>query len=165
MRYSKVWVAAGTLLLAAGPVRAQDVIAQRSLSLPLALAIAQGALGCAGEHGWHVSITMVDQAGQDMLFLRDPAAAPHTVENSRRKAYTARTTKMTSAAFADLWWKQDHTRVPQATLPGMIALAGGVPVKAGEDTIGAIGISGSPGGENDELCAKQALDGVAARLR
>ena len=146
------------------PASAHGVIEQPNVSLDLARALADHALVCARGRHYQVAITVVDRSGETLVFVHDDAANPHTFENSRRKAYTARTTKISTAKFADAWFAGDHARVPQATLPSMIALAGGLPIEARGDVIGGIGVSGSPGGDNDELCARRALDELSDQL-
>jgi uncharacterized protein GlcG (DUF336 family) len=99
--------------------------------------------------------------------LRGDGTGPHTFENSRRKAYTARTFRVSSAEFAKRL--TDPARAPntqaQSTLPGVIALAGALPIMVGEEVIGAVGVSGAPGGERDEACAKAGIDKVADQLK
>jgi uncharacterized protein GlcG (DUF336 family) len=89
--------------------------------------------------------------------IRGDNASPHTMENSRRKAYTANTFRASSAVFAKRVADGEAGPRQQATLPGIIAIAGGLPIKAGDDVIGAAAISGSPGG-NDEGCVQAGLD-------
>jgi uncharacterized protein GlcG (DUF336 family) len=95
--------------------------------------------------------------------VRDPTAGPHTAESSRCKAFTSATFGMTSAAFATL------TANPGAAglkdLSSVFALAGGVPIKAGNDVLGGIGVGGAPGGDKDEACASAGLQKVADQLK
>jgi uncharacterized protein GlcG (DUF336 family) len=84
------------------------------------------------------------------------------MENARRKAYTARTFKMTSEEFSQRMEKEPVRR-QQATLPGIIGIPGGVPIKVGDDVIGGVGLSGSPG--KDEDCVKAGLDKVKQYLQ
>jgi uncharacterized protein GlcG (DUF336 family) len=150
-----------TLSSAAG---AQGVVSERNLSLDLAKEIATTTLETCRKNGFHVSVTVLDRAAQVRVSLRDDGARPHTPENSRRKAYTARTFGVSSAEFASSL-ATNPARVAQATLPGVIALAGALPIKVGDDIIGAVGVSGSPGGDKDEACAKAGIDKVADQLK
>jgi uncharacterized protein GlcG (DUF336 family) len=84
------------------------------------------------------------------------------MENARRKAYTARTFKMTTDQFAKMM-ATSEVRKQQATLPGIIGIPGGVPVKVGDDVIGGVGLSGSPG--VDEPCVQAGLDKVKDQLQ
>jgi uncharacterized protein GlcG (DUF336 family) len=131
------------------------LLERKDLSLSVALTIANGALDACKQMGYAASVVVVDRAGATLVSLRGDGAGPHTVENARRKAYTALTFKMTTQAFVDEM-KTRPVRREQTTLPGVIAINGGVPIKAGNDVIGGIGLSGSPG--KDEECVKAGLD-------
>ncbi|RAI38945.1 GlcG/HbpS family heme-binding protein [Rhodoplanes roseus] len=158
--------AAALTVAAAGPASA-ELLTEKSLSLAQSLAMAQAAAETCKAQGYRVTVTVLGREGETRVVLRGDGASPHTVENSRRKAYTARTVRMSSADFAKR--VADPATAPtasaQATLPGFIALAGALPVKVGDDVIGAIGVSGAPGGERDEVCAKAGLDKIAADLK
>jgi uncharacterized protein GlcG (DUF336 family) len=91
-------------------------------------------------------------------------AGPHTVENSRRKAYTARTFGVPSGEFAERV-KNNPGASAVTVLPSIVAIQGGLPIKVGDDVVGAIGVSGAPGGEKDEACSKAAIDKVADLLK
>lgn len=135
----------------------------KDLSYAMIKAIAEGAVEACQAKGYHVSVTVVGRDGELLAQIRGDGAAPHTMENSRRKAYTALTFGSPSAMFAQQVAK-DPGAQQRATLPGIIGIGGGLPIKAGEEVIGGVGISGSPGG-NDEPCSKAGIDRVAAQLR
>jgi uncharacterized protein GlcG (DUF336 family) len=135
----------------------------KDLSYAMIKAIAEGAVEACQAKGYHVSVTVVGRDGELLAQIRGDGAAPHTMENSRRKAYTALTFGSPSAAFAQQVAK-DPGAQQRATLPGIIGIGGGLPIKAGEEVIGGVGISGSPGG-NDEPCSKAGIDRVAAQLK
>jgi len=143
------------------PAKAQ-LIERKDISYPMALAIAQGALEDCKARGYPVSVVVVDRAGANIVTLRADGAGPHTMENARRKAYTALTFKMTSEEFAKLM-ESNPVRRQQATLPGVIGIPGGVPVKVGNDVIAGVGLSGSPG--VDEPCVRAGLAKVADQLK
>src|ERR1700736_3832437 len=136
-------VAVPLFLSLAAPADAQ-LVERKDMSYPIALAIAQGALEDCKARGYPVSVVVVDRAGANMVTLRADGAGPHTMENARRKAYTALTFKMTTEEFAKLM-ETNAVRRKQATLPGVIGIPGGVPVKVGNDVIAGVGLSGSPG--------------------
>jgi uncharacterized protein GlcG (DUF336 family) len=143
------------------PANAQ-LIERKDLSLEIARTIAEAALESCKAKGYAVSVVVVDRGGDTMVALRGDNAGPHTMENARRKAYTARTFRMTTADFV----KEMATRPvrrEQTTLPGVIAIDGGVPVKVGNDVIGGVGLSGSPG--VDEPCVMAGLDKVKDQLK
>ena len=141
--------------------RAQLII-QKSLSPAMAVTMAQTAMETCKANGYRVSVTVLGNAGEVLIQLRGEGVGPHT-ENSQRKAYTARTFRVPSGVWAENLAK-DPLRAGQF-LTGVIALAGALPIKVGDDVIGAIGVSGAPGGEKDEACAKAALDKVADQLK
>jgi uncharacterized protein GlcG (DUF336 family) len=143
---------------------AQGVVSERNLSLDLAREIATTALETCRKNGFHVSVTVLDRAGQVRVSFRDDGARPHTPENSQRKAYTSRTFGIPSAEFASSV-TTNPARAAQATLTGVIALAGALPIKVGEEIVGSVGVSGSPGGDKDEACAKAGIDKVADQLK
>ena len=147
---------------AATHANAQGVVSQRIMSLPLAKAIAEAALSTCQAKGFHTSVAVVDRAGQLMVILRDEQAGPETPEMARRKAYTARVFRLPSLDF------QKRTMEPgyaaQRNAPDILALGGGVPIKIGEEVIGAVGSSGSSQ-ENDDACAKAGIAKVADQLK
>jgi len=89
--------------------------------------------------------------------------APAQPENSQRKAYTARTFRISSAEFTKRM-TNDPVKA-QMNLTGIIALAGALPIKVGDEVIGAVGVSGAPGGEKDEVCSQAGIDKVADQLK
>jgi uncharacterized protein GlcG (DUF336 family) len=145
----------------AAPASAQ-LLQRKDLSFPMALTIAQGALDDCKARGYATAVVVVDRGGDTIVALRADDAAPHTLENARRKAYTARTFKMTTEEFAKLM-ETNAVRRQQATLPHVIGIPGGVPIKVGNDVIGGVGLSGSPG--VDEPCVRAGLDKVADQLK
>jgi uncharacterized protein GlcG (DUF336 family) len=163
-RIAAILLAAIACLVAPTSARAQGVLSERNISLNLAWTIAEAALSACRQNGFHVSVAIVDRSGEVRFWLRDDDARPHTFENSRRKAYTARTFGIPSAEFAKLA-ASEPARAAQATLPNIVALAGALPIKVGDEIIGAVGVSGSPGGDKDEACAKAGLDKVADQLK
>src|SRR5216684_1477603 len=90
-------------------------------------------------------------------------ALPHTIENSQRKAYTARTFRISTGEFVQR--VKDNPTTGAVHLTGIVAAQGALPIKIGEDVIGAAGVSGAPGGDKDEACSKAGLDKVADQLK
>ena len=146
----------------AWPAQAQ-LVNHKDLSYAMIKAIAEGALEACQAKGYHVSVTVVGRDGTTLAQIRGDGAAPHTMENSRRKAYTALTFGSPSAQFAQQVAK-DPGAQQRATLPGVIGIAGGLPIKIGDDVLGGVGIPGSPGG-NDEPCSQAGINRVASQLR
>src|ERR1700724_1756008 len=143
------------------PASAQ-LLQHKDLSLSVALAIANGALDACKAMGYAASVVVVDRGGDTLVALRGDGSGPHTVENARRKAYTANTFKMTTEAFLQEM-KTRPVRREQTTLPNVIAINGGVPIKVGDDVIGGVGLSGSPG--KDEECVNAGLEKVKQQLQ
>jgi uncharacterized protein GlcG (DUF336 family) len=149
---------------------AQGVLTHRDISFGLAKEIADAALDACRKSGAHVTITVLDRSGAVRLTYRDDDAEPHTAENSYRKAYTARTTRAPSAEMAKRLAASPGA-LPQVYQTGISAQAGALPIKVGDDVIGSIGVSGTPGrpgvagGIGDEACAKAGIDKVADRLK
>jgi len=142
------------------PAAAQVTV--KEISYPVALTIATAALDDCKARGYATSIVVVDTGGNTVVALRADNASVHTTENARRKAYTAMTFKMTTAEFI----KEMATRPvrrEQTTLPNVIAIDGGVPIKAGNAVIGGVGLCGSPG--VDEQCVTAGMNKVADQLR
>jgi uncharacterized protein GlcG (DUF336 family) len=153
--------AATLVLTLAAPASAQ-LLQHKDLSRSVALAIAKGALDACKAMGYAASVVVVDRGGDTLVALRGDGSGPHTVENARRKAYTANTFKMTTEAFLQEM-KTRPVRREQTTLPNVIAINGGVPFKAGDDFIGGVGLSGSPG--KDEECVNAGLEKVKQQLQ
>ena len=104
----------------------------------------------------------MDRAGETVVALRGDNASPHTMENARRKAYTALSFRTPTTAYAKRLADGDPVVREQVTLPNVIAIPGGLPIKAGDDFIGGVGVSGSPG--VDDSCVQAGLDKVADQL-
>ena len=148
-------------LTLAAPAQAQ-LVEHKDLSYAMALTIATGALEDCKAKGYPVSVVVVDRDGVNIVALRGDGAGPHTMENARRKAYTALTFKTTTEEFAKMM-ESNPVRRQQATLPGVIGIPGGVPVKVGKDVIAGVGLSGSPG--VDEPCVRAGLAKVEDQLK
>ncbi len=160
----KIVVGLGVALIAAGRMNAEDgLVTQRVLSLAMAKTIAETALAECKAKGHHSAVAVVDRAGQLLVFLRDEQATPETIEMARRKAYTARIFRITTLEFRERS-KPDQANAGQRDVTDMLALGGGVPIKAGEETIGGVGSSGS-GQEVDDACAKAGIAKVANLLK
>jgi uncharacterized protein GlcG (DUF336 family) len=151
-----------TLVLAALPAQAQ-VLTHKDMSLALAQTIAQAAMEKCTAQGYDVSVVVVDRAGQTIVALRGDKAGPHTMENARRKAYTAMTFRMPTSQYAERYAENDPVVAQQVTLPNVIAIPGGLPIKIGDEVIGGAGLSGTPG--VDEPCVQAGLDKVADQLK
>ncbi len=145
------------------PAAAAGLAEVRSISSGLALEAASAAKEACLKTGFRVSVTVVDAAGVVLATVRDDGAAPHTVSTSQRKAYTALSSRMpTSQAVKILLANPDAFGMRQ--IDGFLILSGGLPIKAGDAVVGAIGVSGSPGADTDEKCAATGIATIATRL-
>jgi uncharacterized protein GlcG (DUF336 family) len=158
-----VSAAAIALAFVATAANAQAVISERSLSTDAAIEAATAALKHCRHDGYQVAVTVLDQAGRTKAVVSDDRGRLHTVEHSLRKAYTALTYRTSTAEYG-----QRVASTPTAAgtlhLEKITTAAGGLPIRAGNDVVGAIGVSGSPGGDKDEVCAKAGIDKIAAGL-
>jgi len=147
-----------------GPAKAQEngLVTERNISLNMARAIADAALDTCRKMGYQISVTVVDRAGLVRVSLRDDGAGLHTSENAQRKAYTARTFRVSSAEFRRLI-SENPERSAQVNLSSVIAIPGGLPIKVGNDIVGAVGVSGTPG--KDDVCSQAGIDKVADQLK
>jgi uncharacterized protein GlcG (DUF336 family) len=144
------------------PANAQ-LLSQKSLSAAIALTIAQTALETCTKQGYHVSVHVLGRNAEVLVAVRGDEAPPHTMENSQRKAYTSRTFRIPSGEFVQR--VKDNPTLGAVHLSGIIAAQGALPIKVGDEVIGAVGVSGAPGGEKDEACAKTGIDKVADQLK
>ena len=152
----------GLGLAFAAPADAQ-LLARKDLSLAAALTIATTAADLCKSQGYTVSVTVVGRNGEVILQMRGDNAPPHTVENSFRKAYSARTFRVPSGELVQR--VKDNPTAPFVHLTNVVAAQGALPIKVGDDVIGAVGVSGAPGGEKDEVCAKAGIDKAADTLK
>jgi len=163
MRLSHTLIAAvGLACACAAPAQAQ-LLTEKALPASLALTIAQTAYETCTQQGYHVSVHVLGREGQVLVAIRGDGSSPHTLENSLRKAYTARTFKVSSGEFAQR--VKDNPTTSSVHLAGVIAAQGALPIVVGDEVIGAVGVSGAPGGEKDEACSKAGIDKVVALLK
>ncbi|MDW4550664.1 heme-binding protein [Defluviimonas sp. D31] len=148
--------------LCAGPAQSQDqeALVQFSvMKLEVALRLAQAAMEDCRAKGYQVGVAVVDRFGVTQVFLRDRLAGPHVEETARRKAWTA------------VSFRTDTLALAEETLPGTIssgirdlsqalALGGGVPVDAAGSLVGGVGVSGAPGPDLDDGCARAGIAAV-----
>jgi uncharacterized protein GlcG (DUF336 family) len=156
-------VLAAAVFLISAPVEAQ-VLTQRNVSLAMAKTIAEASLKeCASKGFPGTSVAVVDRAGQVVLIMRSDASTAQQPEMARRKAYTARMFRRSTMDWAKRTL-DDPVTEPQRDLEDVIALAGGVPINIGDETIGGVGSAGSTQ-EQDDACAKAGVAAIANQLR
>jgi len=159
-------IAGGLAALSSISAMAADPLPTQTFKLlPAALALeaAEAAIASCKGQGYNVAVAIVDRAGDLKLLLVGDGASALGRELSRRKAYTSAMRRITTADLA----KQVAT--PGAFNPllydtQLVTAGGGVPIKAGNETIGGIGVGGAPGGDKDEACANAGLAKISDRL-
>jgi uncharacterized protein GlcG (DUF336 family) len=138
-----------------------DMLSVKQISLELARDIATGSIEACRKEGYNVSAVVLDRAGDVQAALRDTLAARHTLEIAQRKAGMSIMSGSDSGEFraarSDIRPELNH-------INGLIVMEGGLPIRAAGSLIGAVGVSGAPGGDKDAACAAAALKKVEERL-
>ena len=154
-------------LLAASVAQAQTpapaVRTEKNMSLALANQLAAEAVAACAANGYNVSANVVDRAGTVRAVQRADNAGPHTLASSERKAWTSASARNATQAMME-GSQKNPAGANLVYLPGVLLLGGGVPVKSGNEVIGAVGVGGAPGGNLDEQCANTAIDKVKGQL-
>jgi len=140
-----------------------QLLARKDLSANTAVTIAQTAMATCNANGYRVSATVVGRNGEVLVQIRGDGTGPHTMENSFKKAFTSRTFRIPSGEMEERL--KQNPQMGAQYLTGFTTARGALPIKVGDDVIGAAGVSGAPGGEKDEACVKAALDKVADQLK
>jgi uncharacterized protein GlcG (DUF336 family) len=140
-----------------------DMLVHHDLPYAVALTIAQASIESCAAKGYPESAVVVDRDGETIVAIRGDNASPHTMENARRKAYTAMSFRTSTTDYAKRFADNNPVVRQQVTLPNVIAIPGGLPIKVGEEVVGGVGASGSPG--VDEPCVQAGLDKVADQLK
>ncbi|ABE45995.1 GlcG/HbpS family heme-binding protein [Polaromonas sp. JS666] len=152
------------LSLAATAASAQAVRTEKNMSLELANQIAAASVAACAANGYAVAATVVDRAGTVRAVQRADNAGPHTLGASLQKAFTSASAKNNTQAMLEISQKNPGAAT-LGDIPGFLLLGGGVPVRVGNEVIGAVGIGGAPAGNLDEQCAMAALDKVKDLLK
>ncbi len=151
-------------LMLALPAAAQDaLVTLKTMSPEIALELAQATLADCRKRGFQVAVAVVDRSGLTQVVLRDRFAGPHTVPTATGKAWTSVTFKTGSLELAGMS-QPGQPMSGLRGLQGVVALGGGLPVEAGGTLVGGVGVSGAPGGEADEACAKAGIEAVREKL-
>ncbi len=133
---------------------AAPTVTLKRLSLETATAVAQGAIEACRKQGIQIGVTVVDRDGTVQVALRDTIAAPITLPISQQKAFTA---VNFNAATSQLGERADS---PIGRIDGLVMSPGGLPIQAGGQLLGGVGVSGAPSGKTDEACAQAGIDQV-----
>lgn len=160
MRYSRIFAAAAAL---SSSIALAQAPAERAMPLAFANDLAASAVAACQAKGYAVTATVVDRAGQVKAVQRADGAGPHTLDASRRKAYTSASARNLTSAMLEASQKTPGAQY-LGQIDGFLLLGGGVPVRAGNEVVGAIGVGGAPGGHLDEMCAQAALEKTKSLL-
>jgi uncharacterized protein GlcG (DUF336 family) len=152
------------LSLIATAASAQAVRTEKNMSLELANQIAAATVAACTANGYAVAAAVVDRAGSVRAIQRADNAGPHTLSSSQAKAYTSASAKNTTTAMME-GAQKNPAGANLVYMPGFLLLGGGVPIKVGNETIGAVGVGGAPGGHLDEQCAMAGIAKVQDQLK
>jgi uncharacterized protein GlcG (DUF336 family) len=132
--------------------------------LPLSMAskAAQAAMEACKKDGYRVSVSIVDRAGVLRTMARADGAGPHTVESSRKKAYTASSLRRPTSELAELITKVPTLQALREMNDNILILGGGLPIEIGGEVVGGIGVGGAPGAHLDDACSQAGLDAIGA---
>lgn len=148
---------------AAAPLRAEDFTTFRVMAPSLALDLAQAALKACRDRGFQVAVAVVDRFGVTQVLLRDALAGSHTPETATAKARAAVSFRTATEELSALT-QAGQLNSAIRHIPGYIFLGGGVPVEAAGSIVGGVGVSGAPGGAEDDACARAGIAEVEDRL-
>ena len=143
---------------------AQAVRTEKNMSLELANQIAGATVAACTANGYAVTATVVDRAGTVRAVQRADNAGPHTVGAAQEKAFTSASAKNTTLAMME-GAQKNPAAANLVYIPGFLLVGGGVPIKVGNEVIGAVGVGGAPGGHLDEQCAMAGIDKVKELLK
>jgi uncharacterized protein GlcG (DUF336 family) len=143
---------------------AADTLPTHRLPSALAVEAASEAVASCAKQGYHETAQVVDADGVVIATVRGDGTGAHTLDSALYKAYTAASFKNDTLALAERA-KGEDSILPLAKLPHVMFFGGGVPIKLGDEIIGAIGASGAPGGKLDDACAHAGLDRIKDRLQ
>ncbi|MCF8173630.1 MAG: heme-binding protein [Burkholderiaceae bacterium] len=158
--YTSVLAFLGVVALSGAALAQEAVFQTKSLAPETALQAARAALDSCRKQGYQVAVAVVDRSGLTQVLLRDRYAGAHTPEVATNKAWTAASFRTSTLALAH------ETQAGKAmsgirNVPRFIAAGGGMLIEGGGTLLGAIGVSGAPGGEADESCAKAGIKAIA----
>ena len=152
------------LCFAAAVANAEAVRTERNMSLDLANQIAAATVATCTANGYAVTATVVDRAGSVRAVQRADSAGPHTLGASQQKAFTSASAKNNTLAMME-GAQKNPAAATLVYIPGFLLVGGGVPIKVGNEVIGAVGVGGAPGGHLDEQCALAGIDKVKDLLK
>jgi uncharacterized protein GlcG (DUF336 family) len=162
-RAYRIMIAVAIMLLMPWIASASDELPKESV-LPLSLAskAIQTSLDACNKDGYRVSVSVVDRAGVLRAMVRADGAGSHTVDSSRKKAYTAASLRRSTTELAELINKVPTLQALGKMNDHVLMLGGGFPIEIGGEIVGGIGVSGAPGTHLDDACAQAGLAAIGA---
>jgi uncharacterized protein GlcG (DUF336 family) len=152
-----------SVFLGTTTVRAAEELPKESV-LPAGLATKaiHAAVDFCRKDGYRVTASVVDRGGVLRAMVRSDGAGPHTVESSRKKAFTAASLRRPTSELAELVAKNATLQALREMHPSILILGGGLPIEINGETVGGIGVGGAPGAHLDDACAQAGLDAIGA---
>ena len=142
-------------------LQAADVISVRLMTLDLAVDIAQGAIDACREDGYQISVVVLDRSGRTQVVMRDVFANQYMTQLAQAKANAVVLSNTSSSALRK---NRADIAAELNLLDDLLVLDGGLPVTVAGSMVGAVGVSGAPGGDKDEACAQRGIEGVQEKL-
>ncbi|MFQ5642786.1 MAG: heme-binding protein [Thiogranum sp.] len=137
------------------------VLESRVMTLDLASRVASAAVKSCADSGYQVSVVVVDRSGVPQVVMRDVFASRFTIEIAQRKANAA---VLSGTSTTDLRKNRADIRADLNEIDGILVLDGALPIRAAGSLLGAVGVSGAPGGDKDEACARAGIESVQEQL-
>ena len=148
-------------LAAVTTVQAVDVVPARLMGLDLARDIAQGAIDHCRKDGYQVAVVVTDRSGDALVVMRDVFVSKYMTQIAHGKANAV---VLSNSSSAEVRVNMARIRDELNLLEGVLLMEGGLPIRIEGSLIGAVGVSGAPGGDKDEACAQKGIDAVQERL-
>ena len=144
------------------PTASAEVLNTHRIPAVLAVEAASESIGVCAKQGYLETAVVVDADGATIVALRGDGAGIHTLDSAHDKAYTSVSFKSDTIALEE---RGRGEIAPLSKLPHVLFFGGGVVIKLGDETIGAIGASGAPGAKLDDTCARAGLEKIRDRLK
>jgi uncharacterized protein GlcG (DUF336 family) len=146
-------------------VGAEGLLSEKILPASLAMQAAQAAVTACAQKGFHISVAVTDRDGLVRVLLRGDQAGSHTLDSSVKKAYTAASLGLSTGALTKILVEHPDATGLRDMNDKILIMQGGLPIRAGTEVIGGIGVGGTPGGDTDEACARAGLARIMDHLK
>jgi len=149
------------MVFLSGPNHATDLVPTRLLGLEPARDIATAAVAACRKDGYQVAVVVTDRSGDPVVMMRDVFVSKYMVQIAQNKANAV---VMSNSSSGELRTNMARIRDELNELDGVLLMEGGLPIRFNGGLIGAVGVSGAPGGDKDEACAQAGIDAIQERL-